>query len=58
MALEPWEQAKTARAGAQRARRLADGGLNVADRNRMLLYAQQLDEEALELERHIAPKPL
>lgn len=59
MSFESSQQAKAKRTLAQRARRLADGGLTVPDRNSLLRLAAETDVEAEELERQTeAERPL
>ena len=56
MSSELLKQAAAARDLAKRARRLAQGQ-NEVDRDRLLLHAEELEEQAAELERRFGTGP-
>jgi hypothetical protein len=51
------EQARATRELAQRARRLAEATISAVDKDRLLLHAEELEDQATALERKIGSQP-
>ena len=51
------EQARATRELAQRARRLAEATISQVDKDRLLLHAEELEDQASELERKLGSPP-